>query len=182
MKNEDKKIKIQEDEERRVVILEAALDCFLKYGYSKTSLDNIAKAANLSRTLLYLKFKNKEEIFRGTFEYLTGGSYEVSESIVINTKDKREAVLKIYEVMVLKPWDRIAEHPMSTEFYHTCSLLFPELSEKYERFLHKQVARVLDNKESAEVLTLAMSGLQSDVPSTKTLRKRIQILINNFIR
>lgn len=182
MKNEDKKMKSQEDEERKVVILEAALDCFLKYGYSKTSLDNIAKAANLSRTLLYLKFKNKEEIFKSTFEYLIADSYKISEDIILKTKDKREAVIKTYEVLILKPWDRIAEHPMSAEFYETCSQLFPELSEKHERFLFRQVSKILDNKESAEVLTLAIVGLQSDVPPTKVLRKRILILINNFIR
>ena len=47
-------------EKRRTAILAAALKCFLQFGYAKTSMDDVAKEANLSRPLIYLKFKNKE--------------------------------------------------------------------------------------------------------------------------
>lgn len=44
-------------------ILESALDVFCKYGYSKVSMDDIAKAWGKSRTTLYYYYKNKLEIF-----------------------------------------------------------------------------------------------------------------------
>ena len=43
---------------RRARILAAARWCFLNFGFAKTSLEDIAKRSNLSRTLLYRVFKD----------------------------------------------------------------------------------------------------------------------------
>ena len=45
-------------------ILNAALHCFKQYGFKRTSMDDIAKAADMSRAALYLLYKNKTDIFR----------------------------------------------------------------------------------------------------------------------
>jgi AcrR family transcriptional regulator len=45
-------------------ILNAALLCFKQYGFKRTSMDDIAKAADMSRAALYLLYKNKTDIFR----------------------------------------------------------------------------------------------------------------------
>ena len=52
---------------RRARILTAARWCFLNFGFAKTALEDIAKRANLSRTLLYRIFKDKEEIYQAVF-------------------------------------------------------------------------------------------------------------------
>ena len=49
-------------------ILDAALAVFCRYGYRKTSMLDIAQAANMSRAALYLHFKNKEDVFRAGSE------------------------------------------------------------------------------------------------------------------
>ncbi len=41
---------------RRESILQAAVGVFLRYGYKKTSMDDLARAAGLSRQGLYLHF------------------------------------------------------------------------------------------------------------------------------
>jgi len=45
-------------------ILAAAWASFSAYGFRKTSMDDIARGAGMSRPALYLHFKNKEAIFR----------------------------------------------------------------------------------------------------------------------
>jgi TetR/AcrR family transcriptional regulator len=49
---------------RREQILYAALRCFARYGYRRTSMDAIARTARLSRPGLYQYFTGKEEVFR----------------------------------------------------------------------------------------------------------------------
>ena len=49
-------------------ILDAALPVFCRYGYRKTSMLDIAQAADMSRAALYLHFKNKEDVFRAGSE------------------------------------------------------------------------------------------------------------------
>lgn len=56
------------EDSRRSRLLEAALGVFLRYGYKKTSMDEVARAADLSRQGLYLHFATKEELFRATVE------------------------------------------------------------------------------------------------------------------
>ena len=51
-------------ETKTQAILAAAWAGFSAYGFRKTSMDDIARAAGMSRPALYLHFKNKEAIFR----------------------------------------------------------------------------------------------------------------------
>jgi AcrR family transcriptional regulator len=44
--------------------LNASLTLFARHGFNRTSMADIAEAADISRATLYLHFKNKEEIFR----------------------------------------------------------------------------------------------------------------------
>ena len=49
--------------DRRASVLVAAIRVFGRYGYKKSSVDNIAEAAGLTKQGLYLHFSSKEEIF-----------------------------------------------------------------------------------------------------------------------
>jgi len=49
---------------RREALLEAAVGVFARYGFRKTSMDEVARAAGVSRQGLYLLFADKEELFR----------------------------------------------------------------------------------------------------------------------
>ncbi|WP_172829702.1 TetR/AcrR family transcriptional regulator [Microterricola viridarii] len=45
-------------------ILDSSLPVFCTYGFQKTSMQDIARAAGMSRAALYLHFANKEDVFR----------------------------------------------------------------------------------------------------------------------
>lgn len=45
-------------------ILSAAMEVVARYGFRKTSMQDLADAAGISRAALYLHFRNKEDIFR----------------------------------------------------------------------------------------------------------------------
>lgn len=49
---------------KREQILDAAVRCFGRYGYRRTSMETIAQAAKVSRPALYQYFTGKEEVFR----------------------------------------------------------------------------------------------------------------------
>lgn len=50
--------------DRQEAILDAAFHAFATYGYRRTSMDDIARGAGMSRSALYLHYRNKEDIFR----------------------------------------------------------------------------------------------------------------------
>ena len=67
-------------DERRTLLLEAARDLVIRHGYRKTSLEDVAQAAGMSRATIYNYFANKEEVFRSLIaleiERLTVGMAE----------------------------------------------------------------------------------------------------------
>ncbi|HXP41952.1 MAG TPA: helix-turn-helix domain-containing protein [Candidatus Acidoferrales bacterium] len=56
---------------RQAAILAAAVKVFFQFGYRKTSMEDVAAAAEVSRQTLYLQFRHKEGLFRAALEYLT---------------------------------------------------------------------------------------------------------------
>ena len=50
-------------------LLDAAIVVFRRFGYRKASMDDVARAAGVSRQGLYLSFSNKEELFRKALEH-----------------------------------------------------------------------------------------------------------------
>lgn len=54
--------------ERQEHILAAAMQAFAAHGYRRTSMDDIARHTGMSRSALYLHYKNKEDIFRSLVE------------------------------------------------------------------------------------------------------------------
>lgn len=54
---------------RQDALLEAAVGVFARYGFRKTSMDEVARAAGVSRQGLYLQFVDKEALFRKAVEF-----------------------------------------------------------------------------------------------------------------
>ena len=62
---------VVEHEKRRYEILEKALDVFIEEGYEDATFQKIADRCGITRTTLYLYFKNKREIFTWSIKQLT---------------------------------------------------------------------------------------------------------------
>ncbi len=56
-------------DDRRTSIINAALGVFSKYGYKKSSMNEIAEEAGISKSLLFYYFKNKKELYLYLLKY-----------------------------------------------------------------------------------------------------------------
>ncbi|AEV39447.1 protein containing Transcriptional regulator, TetR-like, DNA-binding, bacterial/archaeal domain [Pseudovibrio sp. FO-BEG1] len=54
----------QKPRDTRARILSSAVEVFMQFGFRKSSLNDVAQAANVSRQALYLHFKDKTDLFR----------------------------------------------------------------------------------------------------------------------
>src|SRR6266404_5333285 len=123
------------DAARRRGILDAARDCILKFGYTKSSLEDIAKQAAVSRPLIYRKFKSKEEIFGAVLEDLFETQYRAAEHALAKPGSRREKLMSVYKALLLDPWrELIVDAPMGPEFYGACRRVTPDIYEGAERF------------------------------------------------
>jgi TetR/AcrR family transcriptional repressor of uid operon len=58
--------------DRRTEILDAALRCFLRTGYHRTSMDDVVRETGLSKGTLYWHFENKQDLFLSLFDRVLG--------------------------------------------------------------------------------------------------------------
>jgi AcrR family transcriptional regulator len=110
---------------RQAHVLETALTVFLRHGFKKTSMEDIAQAADISRQGIYLHFKDKDAIFRASILKTLDDGLEAANRIL---DDDRLA----FEAKLLKALDEW--------FGRHIGLLDPEASD-----LSGQCERVLGN-------------------------------------
>lgn len=97
----------EEKQERREMILEAAKKRFQRFGYSKTTMDEIAGDAGISKGTIYLYFENKEDIFN---ELLAREALEMERYLYRKVKDEG-SVLKQLEMIFSGALEYLEHHP-----------------------------------------------------------------------
>src|SRR5258708_11264312 len=75
---------------RQAAVLDAAVGVFARYGYRKTSMDEVARAAGVSRQGLYLQFANKEELFRKAVEQSLNSQLKAAIAALSRREDSLE--------------------------------------------------------------------------------------------
>ena len=66
--------------DRRAAILDAAVGVFFRFGLSKTTMDDVARAAGLSRQGLYLQFTSKNELFEAAVRHAVFGAVAAAKA------------------------------------------------------------------------------------------------------
>jgi AcrR family transcriptional regulator len=74
-------------------LLDAAVGVFARFGYRKTSMEDVARAAGVSRQGLYLLFANKEELFRRALEHSLSSQLASAITALSRSGDGLEARL-----------------------------------------------------------------------------------------
>lgn len=105
-------------EERRAQILAAAVHCIVDKGYHATTMDDLARAAGLSKGSLYWHFESKEDLFLALFDAAATSSFEAWDVLADGgtTFDRFEIVVsqavRDSRLLELRPvWAEFFTHP-----------------------------------------------------------------------
>lgn len=85
---------VVEHEKRRKEILQKSLDVFIEEGYEDVTYQKIADRCNITRTTLYIYFRNKHEIFLGSIKELLNSIEKDLLSFVTDKTLSREDALR----------------------------------------------------------------------------------------
>src|SRR5262247_2520071 len=128
---------------RRSKILLAARWCFLNFGFAKTSFEDIGKRANLSRTLLYRIFKDKEDIYRAVFVDWLVSRHPAANKATKGPGTAYERLVAVCRLMVIEPWSDMASAPMGGEFLEACEHIDPESEALHRKVVLDSVAAIV---------------------------------------
>lgn len=86
--------RVRRPEDRASEIARAALELFVTRGFAATKLQDVAKAASVSKGLPYLYFKSKEELFKAVIAEAIAGPLAQASDVIERFEGTSEALLR----------------------------------------------------------------------------------------
>lgn len=177
-----------EPDERRVALLQAAIGVFFRYGLHKTSMDDVARAAGISRQGLYRHFSSKEELFGETVRFVVN---DALHRAIAALDDDDEALPARLEAAVLA-WSGLHFSHLSTSA-HVAEILaaaagpLGDTVEEARRRFADAIARALrqsgvaetakDAKERALTLEAAATGIKHSTTDVTRFVRDLRVCI-----
>jgi AcrR family transcriptional regulator len=175
-------------------ILNASQDIFLKFGYTKTTMSDIAEAVGISRPGLYLIYPKKEEIFKALILKL---SEELSAEVKKRNATVNDPLLQLRVVLniwVVEMYTLLNQSPESAELYEnqlsfaqdcmqqSTGLFRADLEEVLKLFPSTSFNENLAPHDIAIILSSAVMGIKKQVHHLDELKKHIDLLIRVCIK
>ncbi|WP_108125843.1 TetR/AcrR family transcriptional regulator [Saccharospirillum mangrovi] len=162
-------------------LLITALDVFARQGYRKTSMEDIARSAGISRQGLYLHFKNKDEVFSAAVRKSLNDGLTATQHVLAESQLGLEEKL----LRVLDEW--FGRHvgllqPDASDLAVHCErllgdLVFQQNSVFQEILQQTMMAASADNKTSRDQAATAAEMLSACALTWKhTLTSRQEFL------
>lgn len=83
---------------RREHVLDAALLIFARYGYRKASMEDVARAADISRPGLYFYFASKQDLFRAAVTHALDGDVAAAGRCLSDTdRPLRDRLIEAFD-------------------------------------------------------------------------------------
>jgi AcrR family transcriptional regulator len=178
---------------RRRALLEAAVAVFSRFGFRKTSMDDVARAAGVSRQGLYLVFSSKEELFRRALDHLL--SSQLNAAVAVLSQGQKGLAERL--IAACDEWSGRfvgAFAGDAADLMCAGSSLAGDSMRLYEERFEKALAQALAESpmnticrnagvqpaELARVLHAAARGLKHTSSSREDFRKAIGVAVSMF--
>jgi AcrR family transcriptional regulator len=176
-------------QDKQQAILRAAWQAFATYGYRKTSMDDIARGAGMSRPAVYLHYRNKDDILRS----LVGQYYDASVADVGAALERDEPVAdvlaKAFDAQIGETMEAMLTSPHGMELLDTGIATAGDIKAAGEarlaglyaawlrRLAKADRVKLIDTPEQvAGTIIVALKGIKTDGPDFATVRARVAVL------
>ena len=186
-------------DKKRDAILNAAFSQFSHYSFRKTSMEDIAKAAGISRASIYSYFQNKDDIFRNVSIQWHDHAEQMAQASLANSD---ASIAERIEGALLArhgPFQKIAtESTYGTEIYdehhRLCSDIVADAHSKFLTLLTSALKSAVRDQEidlktaglsadaAAELVNFAASGLKQGARDLPSFERRIKNFVQLFVR
>ena len=178
---------------RQQAILESAWKAFSAYGFRKTSMDDIARGAGISRPALYLHYRNKEDICRTLAQYLYEASEQAVRDVLARGGEVPEVLAAAFDAQAGEFAEVFLNSPhgmelMDAGFATSLDIVNAgeaRLTEIYAAWLEAEskagrVRLTGPAQEVAATMTSALKGIKTTTPDHPTYLARVAQLARLF--
>ncbi len=146
------------EESKRQRVLERAVGVFLSYGYQRTTMDDIARAAEMSRPALYLVFRNKGDIYRAIAEQVFLEAVEAARSALATERPLAERLEAMLEDAVYAMLARFQDSPHGAEVMDAKTNLAGDLVVRWVGTMIDLLTQTLEHEAALSRVDLAARG------------------------
>lgn len=178
------------DNGRRELVLAAALDTFARYGYRKTSMEDVARAAAISRPGLYLLFGSKQELFSAAVTHALDRSLAaVSEVLADTTRPVRDRLLDAFDQWTGRYLGAMSRevNSMAGEYADMLGPVAAEAPSRFAALLNAALAGSPDPAKAARSAAVAQTlistsiGIKHEVTTREAFLERLAIAIDLIV-
>ncbi|AZO65747.1 MAG: TetR/AcrR family transcriptional regulator [Mesorhizobium sp.] len=145
---------------KRARILDGAMKVFLAYGFARTTMDDIARAADMSRPALYLQFKNKTDIYRAIAMMLLGRSIEQAKAALAGDSAFAERMTRAIDEALISMMRTVHASPHGAELLDMKSSV-ADLVGCWRGGLVEHVATAIEDEAIENGVDLTAKGLSA---------------------
>jgi AcrR family transcriptional regulator len=173
---------------KRESVLIAARQVFLRYGFRRTTMGDIAAEAHVSRPALYLQFSSKEDVFRAVMEALFADMLATIRSGVGKRTTAHDQLLFAFDVWAIQPFKGVQAAPDAKDVLESSYAFAHAIASKatadFERILvsileplSAQGVAPVSPDRTAHILTAAVPGLKASASSAQQFQQMIEDLV-----
>ncbi|WP_158284653.1 TetR/AcrR family transcriptional regulator [Oricola cellulosilytica] len=172
---------LQTSPDKRGTILSAAFDVFINYGFRKTSMDDIARAAGMSRPALYQIFRNKSEIFRGLSRSLLESTATEAISAFHGAKPFSERLYDALDVSILSMHRKIDATPHGMELIGVNEEIASDIEEEWCQSLIGVIAKGIEEAARTGEVSLEPLGVDAHAVASIVMQA-MEGMKSNYLR
>lgn len=147
---------------KRHRVLDGAMRVFLSYGYQRVTMDDIARAAEMSRPALYLLFKNKADIYRAIGERMFEMSSQAIDRVLAEGGSLGEKLNIVVDQIMIEMMCQITDSPHGAELLDLKNSLAADVVEGWHARSAGQFTRAIENEAARLGVDLSTRGLSAD--------------------
>ncbi len=148
--------------EKKEKVLDAALTLFIRYGFRRTTMGDIAGETEISRPAVYLLYPNKEEIFRAVVIRFFEHSLLLGQERVQKTESLEGKIKAVLETWVIDPYKVICSSPEAGELFESTYSFTVDLRQRIRQLFETQLTQVFDASPEVNKSALAQLGLTTE--------------------
>ncbi len=148
--------------DRRDAIIAAALDVFMRYGFSRVTMDDIARAASLSRPLLYREFRNKADIYAAIAEKVLASALDAARSALSGTGEISMRLSTALRVGILDPMSAISRSPHGQEILDVKTEIITDIHAAWRADFCGAIAAAIGRNAKDRGIDLAARGFSAE--------------------
>lgn len=138
----------------------AALAEFTAFGYRRTSIESIARRADVSRATVYAHWSNKEELFRALVSRLHQEHLSAMQVVADDPKlDIETRIAKLLRAQFLQFVELTSNSPYAAELYDRHGTLCGDVARDAQQQAEKILVTAVKRAAKAGEIDLAASGL-----------------------